>query len=373
VADGLHIPIMPPLPQEPHRTQRHWQPLLVAAAVVIVAGAVAVVAIPQVGQELEPAPPSPSRTESEPSPPSPSRTESVATIPMTAPTVPYVLDQRLYVDGEQVPGTWWSVDGGDAGWLAQRTDYTWWWGRGTETNEISESYDIAPKISPNGRYVAYVAEASIENGRALVTGFDTRPGGEGLGSVPVDLGGPQYGQPVYIRAVTNDAKVITQGANILLWLPLAGNGTVDLTETAPRQLIVGSTAAGLIVNDEAGGTEPAEGEPYLATISDDGELTRIGAVPPHDDVVVSPGAVWLAWTPAGTTGGEVTSIATLEAQTVDGTQQATLTAPDGWGFRVRAWVWEDDDYLVSPVVSDGGERMARCSAQTARCVLIDTP
>ncbi len=77
--------------------------------------------------------------------------------------------------------------------------------------------------------------------------------------------------------------------------------------------------------------------------------------------------------PAGSTGGEVTSIPKLEAQTVDGTQQATLTAPDGWGFRVRAWVWEDDDYLVSPVVSDGGERMARCSAQTARCVLINTP
>jgi len=383
VADGLHIPAMPLLEQETPRAQRHWQPLLVAAAVVlIVAGAVAVVAIPRDGQELGPAPPSPSRTKSEPSPPSPSRTESepspsrtepVVTIPTTAPTVPYVLEQRLYVDGEQVPGTWWSVDGGDAGWLAQRTDYTWWWGRGTETNEMTGSYDVPPVISPNGRYVA---EVLIDNGEGVVTGFDTGPGGEGLGSVPVDLGDPQDGSAVFIRAVTNDGKVIAQGTNTrLLWLPLAGNGTVDLTVTAPGQLILDSTAAGLVVNDEAGGIEPAEGEPYLAKISDDGELTRIGAVPPHDSVVVSPGAVWLAWTPAGSTGGEVTSIPKLEAQTVDGTQQATLTAPDGWGFRVRAWVWEDDDYLVSPVVSDrdGGERMARCSAQTARCVLINTP
>ncbi|MEJ7773379.1 MAG: hypothetical protein WKF72_01115 [Nocardioidaceae bacterium] len=371
VADGLHIPVMPPLPQDPPRTQRHRQPLLVAAAIVlIVAGAVAVVATPRGGQELGPAPPSPSRTESEPSP---SRTEPVVTIPTTAPTVPYVLEQRLYVDGEQVPGTWWSVQVGDAGWLAQRTDNTWWWGRGPEPNEITGWHDVPPVISPNGRYVAH---AGIDNGEGVLTGFDTRPGGEGLGSVPIDLGDPQDGSTVFIRAVTNDGKVIAQGTNTrLLWLPLAGNGTVDLTVTAPRQLILGSTAAGLIANDEAGGTEPVDGEPYLAQISDNGELTRISAIPAHDDLMVSPGAGWLAWTPAGTTGGEVTSIPALEAQTVDGTQQVTLTAPAGWGFRVRAWMWEDDNHLISPVIrdGDGGERMARCSAQSARCVLINTP
>jgi hypothetical protein len=115
----------------------------------------------------------------------------------------------------------------------------------------------------------------------------------------------------------------------------------------------------------------AEGEPYLAEISDAGELTRIGEIPAHDDIVVSPGARWLAWTAPGSIGGEVTSISTLEARTVDGTQQATLTAPAGWGFRVAAWVWEDDDFLVSPVVRDGRERMARCSVQQSRCVLID--
>ena len=85
-------------------------------------------------------------------------------------------------------------------------------------------------------------------------------------------------------------------------------------------------------------------EPYLADISDSGELTRIGAIPAHDDVVVSPGARWLASTTPGTTGGEVASIPALQAQPVDGTLRATLTAPAGWGFRVRERVWEDDDH-----------------------------
>src|SRR5680860_880068 len=81
----------------------------------------------------------------------------------------------------------------------------------------------------------------------------------------------------------------------------AARGSHDFTVTAPGQLILGSTPAGLIVNDSAGGYEPAEGEPYLAEISDAGELTRVGAIPAHDDVVVSPGAGWLAWTAPGAT------------------------------------------------------------------------
>jgi hypothetical protein len=276
-----------------------------------------------------------------------------------------VLNQRLYVGGEQVPGDWWSVWGGDAAWLAWRADNTWWWGTGSEANEMPAGLEGAPVLSPNGRYVAATL---TENGRGLVTAFTTEPGGEGLGGIPVDLGSAEDGSTVSIRAVTNDGKVIAQGTRTsLLWLPLAGNTTVNLAVTAPGQVILDGTAAGLIV------TDGEDGEPYLADSSNTGELTPIGAVPAHDDMVISPHGDWLAWTVPGTLGGEVTSISTLEAQTVDGTQRTTLTAPAGWGFRVQAYVWEDDDHLVSPVVGDGGERMARCSVQAGRCVLIETP
>jgi hypothetical protein len=356
VADGLLVPPMPPLPQESPRSRRSWQPLLVAAAVVLViAGALAVLQNARGGQKLEPAPPSPA--------PSPSRTASEVTIPTTPPTIPYVLDRRLFVDGQQVPGTWWSVQAGDAGWVALRTDNTWWWGNGPKANKIEPALDLPPVISPNGKYVAMVAD---DNGHAFATGFATAPDGEGMGGVPVYPGDATAGDPVRVRAVTDDGRIVVQGSGTaFLWLPLVDNGTVDLSSTAPGRQVLGNTPAGLVVTDGDGGA------PYLAEISDSGELTRIVAVPAHDDLVVSPGAEWLAWTPEGSTGGEVTSIGALEAQTVDGSQRVTLTAPSGWGFAVRRWAWEDDDHLVSPVLGDGGrERMARCSARAARCVLV---
>ena len=217
VAEDLHVPALPSLPQEPARAPRHWQPLLVAAAVVLIlAGAVTLVATTRGGQEPQPAPPSPSRT------------DSVERIPRTAPTVPYVLDQQLYVDGEQVPGTWWSVQSGEAGWLAQRTDYTWWWGRGPTANAIEGQLDVPPVLSPNGEYVGEVVD---DNGQGVLSGFDTGFSGEGLGGVPVDLGSRADGSTVSVRAVTDDGRVIAQGTKTaVLWLPLVDNSTVDLTE-----------------------------------------------------------------------------------------------------------------------------------------------
>jgi hypothetical protein len=362
VAGDLHVPPLPPLPQEPPGAHRHWQPLLVAAAVlVVVVGTVALVSTTRDDQEPSPAPPSPTRSGS---------AERIATTP---PTVPYVLDQRLYVDGEQVPGDWWSVRSGEAAWLALRTDNTWWWGWGPQAHEIEGRFDVPPVLSPNG---AYVGEIREEDGEGRLTGFDTRPSGEGLGGVPIDLGDHQDGSTVTVRAVTDDGRVIAQGTHTsFMWLPLVDNSTVDLSVTAPGQLILGNTPAGLVVTDSSGGVlDGTMGEPYLAEISDAGELTRIGPVPTHDDLAIAPGGRWLLRTPAGTTGGDITSILTLEVQALDGPGQATLTAPEGWAFQVRAWAWEDAEHLVSPVVradGSGSERMVRCSAPTPRCVLID--
>jgi len=362
VADALPVPPMPALPEQAPRPPRHWQPLLVAAAVVLVlAGAFVALAGTRGGHDPQPAPPAPSRTDSD------------RPIPTSAPTVPYVLDQKLYVDGTQVPGTWWSVQSGGAGWLALRADNTWWWGRGAEPTAIEAQLDVPPVLSPDGKYVGEVVD---DNGQGTLSGFDTGASGEGLGGVPIDLGDQQDGSAVRVRGVTDDGRVIAQGTKTaVLWLPLVDNSTVDLTRTAPGLQVLGNTPAGFIVNDGADGAVDATvGDPYLATISDAGEVTRVGPVPNHDDLSVSPGGTWLAWTPAGTTGGEVTAIPTLETGAVDGTQQATLAAPDGWGFQVRAWAWEDEDHLVSPVVRDGGngaERMARCSVRSNQCVLVD--
>ena len=358
VADGLRVPAMPPLPEEAAPARRHWQPLLVAAAVVlIIVGALAVAANVRGGQEPAPAPPSPS----------PSRTQSAATLLTTASTVPYVLDNRLYVDGQRVPGDWWSVSSGPDGWVGLRTDNTWWWGRGPEPRAIEAKVVNSPVLSPSG---LYIGETVTSGGRGMVAGFDTDPSGEGLGGFFQDLEAPD-GTPVTVRAVTDDARVIVQGTGTsLLWLPLVDGSTVDLSETAPGQVVQGNTPAGLIV------TDGEEGAPYLAEVSDAGELTPIGTAPDLDAIVGSPDGGWLAGTPRGAMGGEVTTVATLEAESVDGSRHVELTAPPGWDFRVLSYVWEDEDHLVSPVLADdaaGGERMVRCSVDTPRCVLIDSP
>lgn len=357
VADGLQVPPMPLVPREAPRDRRHWQPLLVAAAVLLViAGGVVALQNVRGGQKLEPAPPSPS----------PSRTVSDVRIPTTPPTVPFVLDQRLYVEGERVPGTWWSVQAGAQGWVALRTDNTWWWGSGPEAQKIESPLDLPPVISPNGRYVAMVTD---DNGQGVVTGFSTEPGGEGMGGVPVYPADAAAGDPVRVRAVTDDGRVIVQGSGTaFLWLPLVDNSTVDLSSTAPGLQVLAGTPAGLVVADGDGG------QAYLAQVSDAGRFSRVGDLPAHSELLVSPGKQWLAWTPEGSEGGEVTSVPALEAQTLAGTDHVTLTPPEGWAFRVQDWAWEDDDYLVAPVVGTSGadarERMARCSGQTGRCVLI---
>ena len=364
VADGLQVPPRPRLPRETVRPTRTWQPLLVAAAVVLlVAGTVAVLVTSRGGGEPEPAPS-----------PTPTRIDESVSIPTTAPTVTYVLDRGLYVGGERVPGDWSQVWAGPKGWVAIRTDGSWWWGWGTDPQRLSRERDLPPAISPDG---GYVGEIRTDGGQTVLNGFETRFGGEGLGAVPVDPGSPEDGTQVRVRAVTDDGMVIAQGGDTaVLWRPLVDNETVDLTETAPGIQVLGNTPAGLLVTDGSdGAVDGTTGAPYLAEVDEDGTLTRVASVPTHDDLLVSTGGTWLAYPPPGSTGGEVTSIGSFEVQPVGGSDTTTLAAPDGWGFQVRAWAWEDDDRLVSPVVRDsnGAERMARCSVRAGRCVLVAAP
>ncbi|WP_243058162.1 hypothetical protein [Nocardioides sp. SR21] len=348
VADGLRVPPLPTLSEDTRR--RPWLPVLAAAAaLLVVLGVVAVVAINRGGTAPEPAP-SPTETAST-APPVP-----VSTDP---PTVPYTLDGRLYVDGEQVPGTWWYLSVGGPTWLAMNADdQTWYWGRGPELNEVTDMWvDLAPVLSPDGRFVAVVRDYG------LASLDDTSDGGE-VGSLPVQLGEPE----LRIRAVTDDGWVIVQGARTAtLWQPLADGRTVDLAVTAPGQIVRASTAAGLWVSNAE------EGPAYLADISEDGRLTTVVDLPDLDSLAVSPGGEWMAWTPLGSLGGEVTELGSLEAGTVDGGRSTTFTPPDGWGFKVQDWIWEDDDSLVSTVVKGRAERMVRCSVLTETCVLLDAP
>jgi hypothetical protein len=345
VASDLQVPPMPPLPAEaPSTTHRVRDALLVAAVIVLVLGAALMIdALGGGSHEPEPAPgPAPRQ------------------IPATPPLAPYVLDQRLYVGGQQVPGDWVSVQAGTAGWVAWRADGTWWWGTDATARPVTRVAGV-PVISPNGRYVA-----AVDDVNGVLSAFDTRTG-RGFGTYQVDLGDPaRTGDPVHVGAVTDDGLVFVQGAAAsLLWRPLDGSQVTDID---PDQRVVGSTAAGLLVIDGL------DGPVYLAELSSSGGLTRIESLAGLDPPVTSPDGQWLASTRSGTLGGEVAAVIELQVQRLGGSGRSTLRPPGDWLFRVSSWAWEDDDYLVSPVIRDDGspgERLVRCSPIAGRCVLID--
>ncbi|MFY9913278.1 MAG: hypothetical protein WAK18_01330, partial [Nocardioidaceae bacterium] len=106
VSDGLQVPPMPAdliANEAPPQTTRRWRSGLVAAAIVLIVGVTTLVLHERQDSDIQPAPPSPSPTTPANTDLSP-RPESIASIPTTEPTVAYIVDQRLYVDGHEVPG-----------------------------------------------------------------------------------------------------------------------------------------------------------------------------------------------------------------------------------------------------------------------------
>lgn len=357
VAGSVRVPARPPLPEAAGRAPRWREPLLAAAAMLlVVAGALGAVRL-LAGDDRDPAPaPAPAPTSS--ATPSIGPSQADAPLSRSAPSRPYVLDRRLHVDGQQVPGDdWWSVRPAGDAWIAARgMPVTWWWGRGPDAQPLPGGEDVTPQLSPGGRYVAL---ARIVDGNGIVTVLDTRSGQDVPGT-PADLGPVRPEDGAYVVAVTDDPTVvIRRGAGYVTWSREATSGTLS-----GRQVLA-ATPAGVVVADDDG-TRPA-----LASLSPRGDLTPLRDLPEHDALAVSPGATWLVWAPLGTLGGEVTGITSLEVAALDGAAPDTLVTPDGWAFRPQTWQWEDDDHVLAVAVDDRArERLVRCRPQPASCVLL---
>ena len=375
VSDGLQVPPMPAAliaDELPHRTARHWRSGLVAATVALILGVTAVVLYDQGDSDVQPARPSPSPTAPANTDPSPGP-ESIASIPTTEPTVAYIVDQQLYVDGHQVPGTWWSVESRGGVWLGLQSNGSWWWGGpGVDLLKIEAQIDQPPVISPNGRYIAFL---DLSGGKVMLTGFTTESAGEGFGPAPIDVPRTEGGVALAVRAVTDDGDVIVQGARTsVMWRAVQDQTTVvDLSQTAPDRVFLQGTAAGLVVVDgKSGYVDGTSTTPYLATVSSDGQLTAQEELPTYDALEISPGGTWLVRSPAGTLGGEVASVASLEAQAVGSSDVVVLDSPKGWGFASGTWAWEDDATFVATLVRGSAKqafdsRLVRCSVTIGAC------
>ncbi|HYJ69269.1 MAG TPA: hypothetical protein VEX15_16585 [Nocardioidaceae bacterium] len=343
VADGLPVPALPPLPQEPPDTRRHWPPLLVAAAVVlIVAGAVAV------ALSRDDAPPAPT--------PDPVETPTVVrSLTPEAPTVPYVFDDKLYVDGEQVPGSWWEVSYAGDAWVAERNDLTMQWGTDAEPHDFPGELILQPHLSPDGTLLA--VSTTADGGQVLL--IDTQSG-ETVNALPTDADGSRGGNDIGVVAVTDDAKVfLDSDAAQLTWLAADGDETVEL---APGQFPLEATPAGLIVLDST-----RDDAAYLADVADSGEINRLRPLPGFE-IVINPSGTWLAY--GGSWGGESQTIPEITAQPVDAGRQLKLQPPDK--RTLVPMTWEDDDLLLAALYDDGDPTgLARCSIRDERCVVID--
>lgn len=281
-----------------------------------------------------------------------------------------VVSGVLFVGGERVPGRWGGVEGSGTHWVGVRLDGSWWWGFDAEPQELEGAMDQPPVVSPGGGYEARIL--SEGSGRLLV-GADTEYGGEGFGGV--DLPGAVQDPKPQVAAVTDDGLVVARGPDFqIVWRPLVDGDVVDLAKTAPGEVVIGNTSAGLIVTKGTYlGADGTQGEPYLARLSPDGRLERLGNVPTHD--VLEASEQWLAWVPPGTVGGEASAATELRVQRVDGSSDGLLTPPDGWLFVAPGFQWETDDRLLGVVVTqDGGdEGLVRCRPEPAACVLVDMP
>ncbi|MBD3925259.1 hypothetical protein IEZ26_11540 [Nocardioides cavernae] len=282
--------------------------------------------------------------------------------------VPVTVGTDLLVGGEQVPGRWYAADGRGTHWIALRDDRTWWWGYDDEPQRIEGQVDQSVVISPGGGYSAQVLTES--GNRWRLVGADTEEGGEGLGAVDLPQGA--ISPPPRALAATDDGLVVAGGPDFQwLWRPLVDDTTVDLAETAPGQVVLGSTDAGLLVNEgRYDRTDGTQGTPYLARLAADGTLIRLDPVPTHD--VLEAGEQWLAYVPPGSIGGEAWTTTELFVQRRDGSAAGALEAPAGWRFAVPGFRWESADDLLALLVSpdERTQSLARCRPDAETCEVI---
>jgi hypothetical protein len=362
VADGVAVPPLPDLPSGPS-SRFGWPPVLaVAAAVVLIALVVLVGGPSGRGGMPQPAPqPTDVVTDDATDDATDPLPEEVPTGP---PIVPYVLDRVAYVGDDSFPG-FDSINGTAQGWLAVAPPFVWSWGNGGDPNPLDVATEQPPVVSPNGEYVAYITTDGEMNG------FETAFSGEGMGlpaSVPVR---DDDGVGTRIGAVTDDGWVIASGRGVgVLWRPFEAPEPVDLTQTAPGQLVWKATSAGLVVVDGTdGSTDPGDGRVYLADVTADGELVPIADLPSFGIADVSP--EWVAWVPLEQVGGEVTTFDEIRVRDLDGGREGVLAPPPGWRFVNTDFTFEDDQLLVARVTDGQQERMARCSPALQECVLLE--
>ena len=274
VADGRGGPRAPAAAERDNRSRPVWQPLLVAAAVVlIVLGAVAAVTALGGGErELQPAPvPVPDRghrrrdrglTD-----------EAVSTAP---PTIPYVSGTGCTSAASRSRDDWAWVTGTGTHWIGgrlRRRHLLVGVRRRTPTHRRVHQ----PTAGRSLPAAATGPDSSTRATTGLLTGADTESGGEGFGRDSDRVPSPR-GLHVRVAAVTDEGMVITGATGSS---SCGGHWSTARPSTSPAPLRArwssGTPRRGLVV-DATSAESTGRGELYLVDITAEGEITR-AAVP----------------------------------------------------------------------------------------------
>jgi len=349
VAEQVAVPSLPPLEE----SRRSWRVVVVAAAaaVVLVIGGLTFLL----------------RDDAE-APERPVEKPKIDRVDRSAPTIPWIDGDRLFVGGRRIPGRWLEVYSGGHTWLARRADRRVFWGRGAQLHELGgrSEYDLAyagPYLSPGGRYLA------VGFGTAMLV--DTATGRST--TVPLSTSSPDSSVEEWAAGVTDAGVVLStraDGGSAESYAIRAGRAPVRL-ETQGGYL-TRTVASGLLLED-------ARGRVWVVDVV--GSRVRRVAQVSSDRVAYSDAGLtaslstdrqWLldlGWT------RDRDEPETLPVTAVDDGRPAPVSAPQGWVFapQLAPGFWEPEGTLVAFVVRpDSREyRAVRCSPASGECVLLE--
>ena len=359
VADELDVPRPPiaELVREGRKASRNRTRVYVAG---LAAASVAVVATGLAVADLDPRADDGGPSTTRPSPTAPSTgiiNESLGLPTGDVPSMPYIVNEKLYVPDRQVPGQWeylpeTQIGGGtlvswssERGWLLVR-------------NGTAEELQVdrgAPKLSPNGRFLVHFVGSDMIL-RDLVEGREI---GRRSIAEEVNVDGEYTAVP---RGVDNAGRVFYGSGRVFMW-----DGTGDPVPvsrpTGPPPIagdIYQVLADRIVILDSPDGTVL-----QLASVAEDGRVTFESAVPGEGPRVVSLDGSWVAWQTKPN--GEVTG--NLEDPDEDAVTVQHLgtnvrfTMPMNDGSFIRDIRWESDQ----AVLINMGERIVRCDVVEGAC------
>jgi len=322
---------------------------LAAAAVAVVATGLAIADRDPRANDPDPAP-SPTRIVD----------ENVGFPTGEAPSIPYIVDEKLFVNGEVVPGIWeylpeTSIGGNNVvNWISEQG---WVLVKDGESEVLPDEKAI-PKLSPDGRFLVYAVDGELILRDLAEDGV--------VGRLPIGRELNDDGMYATVpRGVDNSGRVIYGSADAFLWDGIREPVAVTMPDgRVPLLSEIYEVRADQIVVLRTPPEDP-DGRLSLATVGKDGRVTLQQGLPPTATRYVSPDNSWMAWHTTRT-GQETGNLGDPTENSLTVRQLASdeqFTIPLDEGTWIRNVQWESNSTLLVMT----GATVIRCDLAERAC------